>query len=174
MHRKSYSGNYLVFVCFCSLMSSLLFTGCSEEIGDSCTTNIDCSTQGDRICDTSMTGGYCTVEGCDADSCPEEAACIRFFPAPFLSRTCDPKTEDSVDPSIKATNDCDKDDLCLSSGFCAMRSLERRFCMKRCESTDDCRENYECRATGTFGAEPLLRFDGTGEQTVHFCAARNQ
>ena len=62
----------------------LVGSGCAAEIGDSCSTNIDCSTSGDRICDTAQPDGYCTIEGCSANSCPEEGVCIRFFPAAFL------------------------------------------------------------------------------------------
>ena len=54
--------------------------GCGAEIGDSCSTNLDCSPMGERICDTAQVEGYCTIEGCDLTTCPEEAECIRFFP----------------------------------------------------------------------------------------------
>ncbi len=49
--------------------------GCASRIGDDCTTNTDCSPDGDRICDTSVEGsGYCTVEGCDTGTCTGEAS----------------------------------------------------------------------------------------------------
>ena len=53
--------------------------GCSRKIGDGCTSNVECSPLGDRFCDLASPGGYCTIEGCDIDTCPDSAACIRFF-----------------------------------------------------------------------------------------------
>src|SRR5687768_17386078 len=53
-------------------------TGCAPEIGDDCTTSIDCSQLGDRLCDTSQPDGYCTIFNCEPDQCPEEAVCIAF------------------------------------------------------------------------------------------------
>ena len=130
--------------------------GCASDIGDACSTNLDCSTVGDRICDTSQKEGYCTIAGCGPVTCADGAVCVRFFPAPFLSVACDPKTEDAVNPDLKATNDCIADEICLTSGYCVQRASERRFCMKSCEANQDCRQGYECRATGTQGAESLI------------------
>jgi hypothetical protein len=53
-----------------------LCAGCAAEIGDECGSNVDCSTNGDRVCDTSAPGGYCTILGCRAGTCPEEAVCV--------------------------------------------------------------------------------------------------
>src|SRR5262245_47832083 len=58
--------------------------GCSREIGDDCVTAVDCNPNGSRSCDSSQPGGYCTIQGCDERSCPEEAVCMRYFPAQFL------------------------------------------------------------------------------------------
>jgi hypothetical protein len=52
--------------------------GCTAEIGDECSANVDCSTSGDRACDTSAPGGYCTILDCRADSCPEESVCVAW------------------------------------------------------------------------------------------------
>ena len=40
-------------------------------------------------CDTSSPDGqgYCTIEGCDWNTCPSEAVCIRFF-TPVLDEAC--------------------------------------------------------------------------------------
>src|SRR6187551_611731 len=67
---------------------------CGREIGDECTTAADCNPNGSRSCDVSQPGGYCTVMGCDEHSCPEEAVCIRYFPAEFLTLACNPCCED--------------------------------------------------------------------------------
>lgn len=150
---------------------SLALLGCGAEIGDSCSTNVECSPLGDRICDTSQIDGYCTVEGCDINTCPEEAVCIRFFPTAFLSVPCDPKTEDAVGQP-GSTNHCTQDEICLSGGYCALRTQERRFCMKSCEDDDDCRDEYECRKTGTRGAEALPDPNNPGIRQLSFCAQR--
>mgnify|MGYP006299629297 CR=1 FL=1 len=146
--------------------------GCGAEVGDSCSTNVDCSPLGDRICDTAQLEGYCTVEGCDLTSCPEEAVCVRFFPSSFLSVPCDPVTEDAVDPALTSTNDCTGDEVCLGSGFCALRAQERRFCMRRCDDDGDCRSGYECRKTGTRGAESLADPDNPGIRQERFCGQK--
>ena len=64
--------------------------GCRRQIGDECTTAAECNPNGTRSCDATQPGGYCTIQGCDENSCPEEAACIRYFPAQFLTHACDP------------------------------------------------------------------------------------
>jgi hypothetical protein len=44
---------------------------CTPKIGDTCVLSTDCSTQGDRLCDTSQPGGYCTEFNCVANGCPD-------------------------------------------------------------------------------------------------------
>lgn len=165
-------GRFSRFQLLSALGLLMALGGCSAVIGDGCETNLECSPNGDRICDTAQRGGYCTVQGCGPDSCPEEAHCISFFPAEFLQRSCVPQTEDAVDPALQATDDCLSDEVCLSSGFCAQRSLETRFCMAKCEENGDCRGGYECRSTGTFGAEPVLDPTRPERQLFKFCAQR--
>ncbi len=69
-------------------------SGCGKKIGDDCQTASDCDPNGTRICDLSQPGGYCTVLGCDETTCPGEATCIRYFPAAFLTKPCNPYCED--------------------------------------------------------------------------------
>ncbi len=66
----------------CALCLTLLAAGCSPQIGDSCGSSTDCSINGDRICDFASPGGYCTVQGCDPDTCPGNSLCVewRFNP----------------------------------------------------------------------------------------------
>jgi hypothetical protein len=122
---------------------ALFGAGCGAEIGDPCETNVDCSPEGDRkrICDRSLPGGYCTIEGCDEGTCPDDSVCVRFFPVNGLTRAC------------VQTSDCAADEICLSDGFCALRVRERRFCMRACGHDHQCRDGYECRRTGFAGAE---------------------
>jgi len=63
-----------------SLVLACAAIGCAPEIGDECETALDCSSQGSRLCDRTQPGGYCTIQGCERGSCPEEAVCVRFRP----------------------------------------------------------------------------------------------
>jgi hypothetical protein len=64
------------------------------HIGDGCGSSVDCSVTGERQCDLSQPGGYCTIFACDADTCPE-GACVewRFVPSrtaeTWCMKTCD-------------------------------------------------------------------------------------
>jgi hypothetical protein len=124
--------------------------GCGNEIGDSCTLSSDCSPEGDRVCDTSSPGGYCTVIGCDFDSCPDGSICVRFFAEIETNLPCDPATEDH------GTDDCTADEICTLQGFCVPSNAETRFCMKTCGSDGDCRDGYDCR-------DKQLMIDNGGE-----------
>lgn len=143
--------NIIPFLVACALLG----TACGSEIGDSCNTSIDCSPNGDRYCELSESspGGYCTVVGCDYDTCPDEAVCVRFFSAVSTNLPCDPDTEDI------GTDDCTPDELCTVGGTCMPRQAETRYCMRSCESSGDCREGYECRDRELMmvhGGEPVL------------------
>jgi hypothetical protein len=76
--------------------------GCKPKIGEDCATSVDCSLSGDRLCDVTLPGGYCTVFNCEPNGCPEEAACVAFsegtcstaavsvrFRRTFCMRTCE-------------------------------------------------------------------------------------
>jgi len=121
--------------------------GCGKEIGDSCIASSDCSPNGDRQCDISQKEGYCTIQGCDFSTCPEEAACIRFFTGQFENKEC------------VSNNDCSLDELCNLNKHCVPRSSEVRYCMRTCSSSGDCRDGYECRDIALMkahGGEPVL------------------
>jgi hypothetical protein len=135
--------------------------GCGDEIGDSCSISSDCSAQGDRICDRNSPDGYCTILGCDFDTCPEEAICVRFFPAAQTDISCENDT------------DCTVDELCALGGFCVPRSAEVRYCMKTCGGNGDCRNDYECRDEGLMiahGGEPVLDPSKNQSELPRFCA----
>lgn len=55
-------------------------SGCTPDIGDNCSTSIDCSATGERICDTAQPDGYCTIRGCEEGTCPPEGVCVEFRP----------------------------------------------------------------------------------------------
>lgn len=126
--------------------------GCGDKIGDPCQVSGECSSQGDRLCDTTSPDGYCTVVGCDFGTCPEEAVCVRFFGVANSDRPCDPQTEDL------STDDCTPDELCSLSETCVPRTAEQRFCMLKCGGSGDCRDKYECRTLELMrehGGEPV-------------------
>ena len=142
---------------------AVLAAGCGDEIGDSCIVSTDCDADGTRVCDTSQKGGYCTISGCDYNTCPEEAACVRFFTGNFSNLPCEQQT------------DCSLDELCSLKGFCVPRSSEARFCMKTCDGDGDCRDGYECRDRDGMianGGEPVLAPGKVFDDTPKFCAIK--
>lgn len=104
----------IVFLPFLALAS------CQSKIGDPCVTNLDCSPQGNRTCDTTQVPeGYCTMVDCDPTSCPEkESSCVAFNNTPSTVGACN--TPDRVSP------------------------YRRTFCMQTCKKNSDCREGHEC------------------------------
>lgn len=125
---------------------SLSSAACGPRIGDPCENSYECAPlTRDRYCDASFmfqNKGECTIWGCASGGCPNEAACVTVFPAPFLSERCDPK----------ATGErCGVDELCLPDGICADARLGRSSCRLICEDDADCREGYRCAATGQNG-----------------------
>jgi hypothetical protein len=140
------------------LVLAVLSAACGMKIGDSCTIASDCSSNNTRVCDAFSRGGYCTIQGCDFNTCPSEAVCIRFFPTVVGRSPCTDESQCASDeactsaglciPADSACNsqaDCATDEFCTIPGACAPRSIEQRFCMLSCSSDDDCRDGYECR-----------------------------
>ena len=64
------------------LLLAALASACAPAIGDSCNAAFDCSINGDRQCDLARPNGACTVFGCEADTCPDDAVCVRWRPDP--------------------------------------------------------------------------------------------
>ena len=101
-----------------ALTTFVFAMGCSPEIGDECTTALDCSPLGDRLCDISQPGGYCTEFNCEPDRCSEEAVCVAF--------------------------NADLDPTCYGLDDSRYGRFGRSFCMRICEDQSDCRGGYEC------------------------------
>jgi hypothetical protein len=99
-------------------------SACTPTIGDKCVTSNDCSTRGDRLCDTSQTDGYCTQFNCAKNGCPDDAACVLFNP---------------VVPGCETPNASFND---RSGGYGSR--LARSFCVATCSSDSDCRAGYVC------------------------------
>jgi hypothetical protein len=94
-----------------------LLAGCTPKIGNKCTLSTDCSQLGDRLCDTTQPGGYCTVFNCEPDQCPN-AICVAFDPL--------------LDPACGAAVDG------------RWPRFERSYCLAACDTDGDCRDQYEC------------------------------
>jgi len=107
MPRKLWFSVHVLVAC--------LALGCNAKIGDKCTTSTDCSINGDRLCDTTQPGGYCTVFNCEPDTCPNEAQCVAF--------------DNQIDP------------VCTDPRGAR---FERTFCLRRCSGDGDCRAGYSC------------------------------
>lgn len=105
--------------------------GCKPKIGDDCRISTDCSRAGDRLCDITAPGGYCTIYNCEPNSCPEgESLCVEFG----AQRSPVSKCEDKQSPS----------------------PYGRAFCMATCDEDSDCRPGYSCEdlsvTTNSWGA----------------------
>jgi hypothetical protein len=142
------------------IMLAFAVAACGKEIGDSCTISTDCDPNGTRLCDPPETSkdGYCTIQGCDYSTCPDEAVCVQFFTGSFSNKTCNPAEQpDQCNPQTE--NCCSLDELCAIDGHCVPHASEVRFCMRKCNSGGDCRDGYECRdlqKMKAHGGEPVL------------------
>jgi hypothetical protein len=171
----------LVRLAWILLFAVLAAGGCKRKIGDACRRSTDCSIRGDRTCDlshrvddsgrqTASGRGECTIEGCGADSCPKEGACVKVYGADFLTVACDPTREDVAtwnDPERCADvpederpdecvaqeplDLCETNEVCLPEGLCADELTARLSCRRKCGDDDDCRNGYECVRTGSRG-----------------------
>ena len=149
------------------LLLALALGACGKKIGDECKDGVDCNSEDNaRTCDLSQPGGYCTVDGCDENSCPGESVCVRFFPAKqFLTKSCDPT----------APAACEPNELCVAfgtegkEGRCAPRSTETRKCLLECGNDGDCRDEYVCRVTGNGNAIALTP---TPMALARYCSPR--
>jgi hypothetical protein len=104
--------------CLLCILTAAAELGCQPSIGDPCVQSTDCSIRGDRLCDTSQPGGYCTVLQCLGNTCPSGASCVALNPA---------------------VPGCSYDDRRSPS-----RSTYSR-CLKQCNSNSDCRYGYSCQ-----------------------------
>ncbi|HTN85832.1 MAG TPA: hypothetical protein VL242_19165 [Sorangium sp.] len=103
------------------LGASSLLAGCGPQIGDECTTSLDCVQQEQELfCDTTQPGGYCTVFNCEPDSCSGSSVCVAFNPV--MDQACGPLAN------------------------ARWPRFERTFCMATCDDDEDCRSGYACVA----------------------------
>lgn len=96
-------------LCLVLPLGFLLLAGaCAPSIGDSCSNSNDCSNVGDRVCDTSQPGGYCTLQGCNPDTCPNSAVCVefRFSPARLAQTWCRERCNNDDDCRVRSGYRC--------------------------------------------------------------------
>jgi hypothetical protein len=142
------------FLAWPLLFAAVSLGACKRDIGDACKNSLDCSQESERLCDISQPGGYCTIEGCDERTCPEESVCVRFFP------------HDEKAPTM-ACSQCAAADVCLQDMHCVPRASERRYCVHSCNDNSDCRGGYQCRQTGTNGT---MQLHPDPKAVVRYCA----
>ena len=130
-----------------SVAGAALALGCTPKIGDQCTVSTNCSAAGDRLCDITQPGGYCTVFNCEPGTCPADSVCINFGTSLSSVKSCTPSQGNSP--------------------------YQRSFCMATCASDGDCRGGYSCldlsgkldstgKPTNTLGAV-LAEGSGSGK-----------
>jgi hypothetical protein len=122
---------YFVLIALASLAA-----GCGYQIGQSCVVDTDCSADGSRVCDISEPSGYCTILGCDYNTCPDNSECVRFYTGAFANEPCQYGVSNGA---------CSYDEECSLAGQCVPRAAEIRYCMATCSNNGDCRDGYECR-----------------------------
>jgi hypothetical protein len=127
---------------FAVALTSFSF-GCAPQIGDECETSVDCSQGGERLCDITQPGGYCTVFNCEPDSCPENSVCLAFAAQPSSHHEC-----------------------AIGDG---VSRFARSFCMASCGSDGDCRSGYDCIDVGVADnpwAAVLIDADESGKVCI--------
>ena len=87
--------------------------GCKPKIGEDCATSTDCSISGDRLCDVTQPGGYCTVFNCEPNTCPTEAACVAFSEG-----TCSTASSSTRFRRTFCMRECEDDSDCRSGYQC--------------------------------------------------------
>jgi hypothetical protein len=100
-------------------LSLSAMTACTPEIGDDCSTSTDCSINGDRLCDTTQTGGYCTVFNCEPNGCPDDALCVAFE-----ETSCSGAVQTSRFRRTFCMASCESDGDCRSGYRCVDTSAE--------------------------------------------------
>jgi len=108
------------------LVTAALALGCTPKIGDDCTVSTNCSTTGDRLCDVTQPGGYCTKFNCEPGGCTDDSVCVNFG------------------TSLSPVAGCESSQ--------ANSPYRRSFCMANCSSDGDCRSGYSCQSAKDFGA----------------------
>jgi hypothetical protein len=129
------------FSSWWTVVSLGLVAGCAPKIGDHCSISTDCSANGDRLCDTTQPGGYCTVFNCEPNGCPDESVCVAFN-----EKSC-------PDPS---------------HGLATAQAVrfQRTFCMATCSSDGDCRGGYTCLDTSL---DPARRVIDQNPSSLRIC-----
>lgn len=117
-----------------------LATACQPEIGDDCSSSIDCAPNGGRICDLASPGGYCTIQGCDPNGCPDRAVCVEW------QYTTNRTSTTYCMARCSSTKDCDR-----GAGYACVRADDGRLVDEAGEPLARITD-YDSRANGKFCA----------------------
>lgn len=130
---------------------ALCLVACAPKLGDNCERPAECSVNGDRVCDTSQPGGYCTIPNCAADTCPDDGVCVRFQPdEPRLARSW-------CMAECGNTRDCDRD---------------RYVCRTATQINNEFAEMYEAGAGMSQAAKIAVVLDSNPNRK--FCVVNNE
>jgi hypothetical protein len=110
------------FAGWAAFAISCVLAGCQPGIGDACSTALQCSSSGSRLCDLTQPHGYCTLVGCDEGTCPSEAVCVKFW------------------PKVPMQSDADR----LGTNFCMYKCNSNSDCRNG--------DGYTCASEQNFGA----------------------
>jgi hypothetical protein len=114
------------------LLCALSFAACGNDVeadrlgvGAQCTDSDQCDGTTDQVCLTQFSGGYCGIEGCDADAdCPEGAACIHHDDdVNYCFRICVDK------PDCNENRDVENEANCSSSAEFVEGADGRKACV---------------------------------------------
>ena len=97
-----------------SLLSMFTALSCKGDIGDECVADAQC--RAGQTCDLISAGGYCTLEDCRDDECPEGSTCVTF---------------ENADRYCMAS--CDSSDDCRDGYFCEDELGAEPFCRQRAD-----------------------------------------
>ena len=120
-------------------LAALLGGGCAPEIGDSCETSVDCSVNGDRICDIAAPGGYCTVANCEDGTCPDESLCVEFrfsrerLASSWCMAPCDEDADCRAGYLCARADEIEGDDMMPIARVLDESRASTRFCVAEAE-----------------------------------------
>ena len=100
-----------------------MWVGCGNVVGDPCIADSQCGAG--RQCDTRSFEGYCTIEGCEDNTCPANQMCIEFKNAQtYCMATCVEQNE------CRDGYEClfiEDDTLNESIGYCRQKQCLKLF-----------------------------------------------
>jgi hypothetical protein len=77
-------------------------------VGAQCTSNDHCDDETDQVCLPQFKGGYCGIQGCEADEeCPEGSACVEHEDSQtYCFRICVDKPDCNRNRDVEVESNC--------------------------------------------------------------------